>query len=69
MEELPPSDKELYRLDTGDESMWKSLTPKQKKAMFARKLKEKNTGVSILQISEFLSEFLKGTKALHHQAF
>ena len=68
-EELPTPEEELRNLDTGNESMWKQLSQKQKKNMFKMKLKEKQTRVSTLQIAEFLGEFLHGTEVLHHQAF
>ena len=68
-EELPEPEDKLLELFRGEETDWKGMSPDQRKGLFKLLLKKKNKQVSILQISEFLSEFLAGTKTLHHQHF
>ena len=68
-EELPNSEESLRKLDKGENTDWKNLTDTQKRDLFRMKLKDKNSRVSPLQITEFLGEFLTGTRTLHHQAF
>ena len=68
-EELPEDDDSLKKLDKGTETNWKTLSEKQRRDLFRMKLKEKQTKVSILQMSEFLGEFLAGTRTMHHDHF
>ena len=68
-EELPISKDEVAELDHNDENTWQRLSPEMKKALFKLRLREKKTRVSILQISEFLIEYLRGTKMNMHKAF
>ena len=68
-EELPESEDDLRKHDNGSNINWKILTEKQKRELFRLKLKEKQSKVSILQISEFLGEYLNGTRTAHHEAF
>ena len=59
-------DEEETNVDTEN---WTSLSDRQRKKVFRNKLALKKAKVSILQIAEFLYEFIKGTKVNAHDNF
>ena len=68
-EEMPVVDENLENLNAEDVNTWRNLSPVKKSQLFKIKLKKKGTKVSILQITEFLTEFISGTRTQHHMSF